>query len=276
MHIIFFLFLMLYYPSVNTAQTNDNITTTNSLEFSDSIVVLNGTDNIAIGTINTPNRGISASIDWSQIPDIGFPKGEVHTIRIIRRSKVTFDSNIILLSPNVWRFEADSWTFDYYGSIPYLENLEFLPAQDSANLTTSSKIELVQNPVGYYQDKNTSSLGFYQAINKVSNNLVSSIFLISKQDNILIDQYTKQLDREILQEIQDKLPTNTNDIFEEKLTNILEEEELTNIETKSKIKNYVTNVTNPQTSTKTNKTPVVENRKTFNTSIDKKQQNIEK
>jgi len=278
MHIIIFLLLLLFYPSINIAQTNNYIIPISNPEFSDSIVILNGSNNIFVDTSNTKNRGISSSIDWDQVPDFGFPKDEIHTIKIIRRSKVTFNNNIILLSPNVWRFEADSWTFDYYGSIPYLENLEFLSAQDSTNLTTSSKIELVQNPIGYYQDKNTSSLGFYQAINELSDNLVSSIFLISKQENILIDQYTQQLDEEIL---QDQTPTNTNNISEEELTNIEEEltnieEELTNIEEESKIKNYVTNTTDALNPTRTNKTPIVENRKTFNTSIDKKQQNIKK
>lgn len=267
MNTIFFLLLILYYPSINIAQTNDYITPTNNPEFSDSVVILNGSNNIFVETTDSKNRGISAFIDWDQVPDIGFPKEEVHTIKIIRRSEATFNSNIILLSPNMWRFEATSWTFDYYGSIPYLENLEFLPAQDSANLTTSSIIELTQNPIGYYQDKTSLTPGFYQAINALSDNLVSSIFIISKQENILIDQYTQQLDEEIAQNILDQTPTNTNNISEEVLTNV---------DSESKIKNYVTNTTDVQTATKTNEAPVVENRRTFNTSIDKKQQNLEK
>ena len=275
MFTIIFLLFLLYYPIINIAQTNDYITPTNNLEFSDSIVILNGSNNIFVETTDTKNRGISASIDWDQVPDIGFPKDEVHTIKIIRRSKVTFDSNIILLTPNVWRFEANSWAFDYHGAIPYLENLEFLPSQDSANLTTTSKIELTQNPIGYYQDTTSLTPGFYQAINELSDNLVSSIFIISKQENILIDQYTQQLNEEIIQNIPDLTPTNTNIISEEKLTNLVEEE-LTNMILESEIKNYVTNTTEVQSPTKTNRVPVVENRKTFNTSIDKKQQNIEK
>ena len=275
MFTIIFLLFLLYYPIINIAQTNDYITPKNNLEFSDSIVILNGSNNIFVETTDTKNRGISASIDWDQVPDIGFPKDEVHTIKIIRRSKVTFDSNIILLTPNVWRFEANSWAFDYHGAIPYLENLEFLPSQDSANLTTTSKIELTQNPIGYYQDTTSLTPGFYQAINELSDNLVSSIFIISKQENILIDQYTQQLNEEIIQNIPDLTPTNTNIISEEKLTNLVEEE-LTNMILESEIKNYVTNTTEVQSPTKTNRVPVVENRKTFNTSIDKKQQNIEK
>ena len=296
--IMFFLLLMLYNPCINFAQTNDditsitnrevfapivilndsnNITPTNNIEFSDSVVILNGSNNIFVETADSKNRGIRASIDWDQIPDIGFPKEEVHTITIIRRSKASFNSTIILLSPSIWRFEASSWTFDYHGSIPYLENLEFLPAQDSANLTTSSKIELAQNPIGYYQDKVNLTTGFYQAMNELSDNLVSSIFIISKEENILIDKYKQQLDAEIM---KDQTPTNTNNISEEKLTNLTNiiemEEELTNLKTESEVKNYVTNTTDVQDSTTVEQVPVVENRRTFNTSIDKKQQNVEK
>ena len=275
MLVIVFLLLMLSYPCVSIAQTNDYIIPTNNLEFSDSIVILNGSNNIFVENAVSKNRGIRASIDWNQVPDIGFPKDEIHTITIIRRSKVAFNNDVILLSPNVWRFEADSWTFDYHGAIPYLQNLEFLSDKDSTNLTTSSKIELTQNPIGYYQDKTSLTPGFYQAMNELSDNLVSSIFIISKQDNILMDQYTQQLDKEIAQDILDQTPTNTNTISEEELTNLLEEES-TNLKTESEVKNYVTNTTEVQNSKKTEIVPVIEDRKTFKTSIDKKQQNMEK
>ena len=285
--IMFFLLLMLSYPCINIAQTNDdttsisnrdvfdpivilndsnNITPTNNIEFADSVVILNGSNNIVVETTDSKNRGITAFIDWAQVPDIGFPKDEIHTIKIIRRSKATFNSNVILLSPNIWRFEADSWTFDYNGAIPYLENLEFLPAKDSANLTTSSKIEITQNPIGYYQDKTSLSPGYYQAMNELSDHLVSAIFIISKEKNILMNKYKQQLDMEI---IKTNINTNTN-------TNNISEEELTNLKTESEIKNYVTNTTEVQNSKKTETVPVIEDRKTFKTSIDKKQQNMEK
>ena len=275
MFTIVFLLFLLSYPFINFAQTNDYITPINNIEFSDSIVILNGSNNIFVESEISKNRGLRASIDWNQVPDIGFPKDEIHTITIIRRSKVAFEDNIILLSPNIWRFEADSWTFDYHGAIPYLQNLEFLSDKDSTKLTTSSKIELTQNPIGYYQDKVSLTPGFYQAMNELSDNLVSSIFIISKEDNILIDQYTQQLDEEIAQDILDQTPTNTNTISEEELTNLLEEES-TNLKTESEVKNYVTNTTEVQNSKKTEIVPVIEDRKTFKTSIDKKQQNMEK
>ena len=272
MFIIIFLLFLLYYPIINIAQTNDYITPINNLEFSDSIVILNGSNNIFVETTNSKNRGITAFIDWAQVPEIGFPKDEIHTIKIIRRSKVTFDSNVILLSPNAWRFEADTWAFDYNGDIPYLENLEFLPTQDSANLTTSSKIELAQNPIGYYQDKASLSPGYYQAMNELSDHLVSAIFIISREENILMNKYVQELDEKIAQDILDK----TNAMSKEELTNLIKEDELTNLKTESEVKNYVTNTTEVQSPKKTETVPVIEDRKTFKTSIDKKQQNMEK
>ena len=259
MNIVFYFLFLFFSPNIIITQTNDDILPLSDPEFSHSLIILNDTNYINIGIKTTPNRGMPAHIDWNQIPDIGFPKNEVHTIKIIRKAEIHFSNDNVILSPSVWRFEAESWSLDYKGSIPYLENLEFLTLEENTDLLTASKIEIAQNSMGYYQDKISRFPGFYQAMNQTSNNLVSSIFLISKQDNINIYQQTKKLDNEILENIQDQIVTS----IENESTNDDKNDHLNNEEITSK-KSH---------NTQNDQSIILDNGMSINTSIDKKLKN---
>ncbi|MGL5956222.1 MAG: hypothetical protein ACRC0X_06405 [Brevinema sp.] len=164
--------------------------------FSNSIIIIKGLNTLAVPSEDDKIRGISVSIDWDQLPNIGFPKEEIHTIQVLGRQHLNHQTNIIDLQATVWRFIAETWTTDYYGQIPYLENLEFLP--EDMDLQINNHILREQNNLGYYQDKNTLYPGFYQHINNPSDNLVRCIYLVSAEENQYIYNMQKQIDVQII------------------------------------------------------------------------------
>ncbi len=196
--------------------------------FSDSVIIIKGDGNIVYSIDETRDRGIDAIIDWGQIPDLGVPKDEIILIEITKRQAVKHDGSSIGLSPSEWIFTSPSWSIEYKGSIPYLENLEFLPEDYSVG--TDNNINLIKNNMGYYQDSGTRFTGFYQLMHTHNPEAVFLIHILSAEENQYIYDMSRKLDTQIIQEqileieekpvIVEELKTTETPVVETNDTNI--------------------------------------------------------
>jgi len=162
---------------INTIQniTNINIKYESVILIQDSNIII------------SPNKKISripASFDWSEIPNLGISKNEIHTIKILRRQQYIYNSNIICFIPDLWSFKAKNWELQYEGVIPYLENLQFLDKKYISNLTTHTQIRYIQNSSGFFQDENSRLTGIYSTLVYPQHNVVNKILIISPKDKL--------------------------------------------------------------------------------------------
>ncbi len=85
---ILYLFIFLSFFSTAQAQSY----------FSNSVIIMNGSNTMATPTRNSRMKGVQAEIDWSKVPELGVPKSQIHTISIINREYITFDDNTIIFT----------------------------------------------------------------------------------------------------------------------------------------------------------------------------------
>ncbi len=181
--------------------------------FSNSVVIMNGSNTIATPSSNPRLRGVQAQIDWSRVPELGVPKNEIHTITIINRECISYDGGKIILKPYKWHFTADEWTVEYTGRIPYLEELDFLP--NDKNITKMyNEILLIRNNLGYYIDKDTLYSGMYQHIHNASTNTAALVYIITAQENKEIFDMIKTIEYDIISEELLKQTRENLDILE--------------------------------------------------------------
>ncbi len=166
--------------------------------FFDSVIIIKG-DRSSVDNSGDDSRvrGIRAKIDWDKVPDLGIQKEEIYLIEIIKRENVSFDSDKIKMSPSEWRFVSPNWVLEHKGSIPYLENLEFLLEKD---LQAFNTIQTTKNSLGYFQDSNTRLTGLYQSINHPSKDTVSLVHVLSAEENQYIYDMSRKLDTQIIAE----------------------------------------------------------------------------
>lgn len=166
----------------------------------DSVILLQGSNEIALLSSNKNIRGVLAHFDWDKIPNLGVSKKEIHTIKILRRQHYIYNSNTICFIPDLWSFQAKNWELQYDGEIPYLENLQFLDNTLVSNLTTHTQIHYTQNAFGFFQDQESRQSGIYSALMNLQTNIINKILIISLEENKKMETMRKQFDT----------PTSTN------------------------------------------------------------------
>lgn len=179
---------------------------------SNSIIIIQGSDTVSTVSDNKDIKGILSTIDWDQIPEIGLPKSEIHTIKIISRTNIFASANKLQFSPTLWEFSAPAWTYYYSGSIPYLENLEFLSSDWRKKLSTKTEMEIDKNSLGYYRQKSLPSINIYPAVNTTPQNVVASIHIITAEENQYIAQQQQVLELPPLIETKDIIIVSSDEI----------------------------------------------------------------
>ncbi|MGL4676287.1 MAG: hypothetical protein ACRCWI_01300 [Brevinema sp.] len=252
----YFVFIFL----LSTSITAKDMAIESNPFFSNSIVIIKGENSLAFPSTDDKVKGLPASIDWSKIPDLGLPKEEIHTIKIMGRQHLSYQTNVIDLLPDVWIFIADKWTLEYHGQILYLENLEFLP--EETDLKINNQILVKQNDLGYYQDESTSYPGFYQHINAPMDDSIRYLYLVSAEDNQYIYNMERLLDVQIIKDQLLQNQENSIEITLEPQTNLA-------IDLETMIDGEVIDHTViPNTNTTETEQSIID--RSINTSIDKK------
>lgn len=205
------LFMLIIFPGVlsqvQAAEISSATASVILMDSSGSIVDLPDTKGI---------RGFPVQIDFTQLPDLGFPKEEIRTITVVKRSKVSYRGNTLIFEPDCWKFEAPSWQVVYKGAVPYLTELKFLGA--SATKTgTSTKTQYQRNNLGYFFDVDSYLPGIYSPMHCSLENVVEKIIIISAEENSNMQFMRYKLDTpadtpEIKENIQEpaEVPDNDN------------------------------------------------------------------
>lgn len=182
-------FMVIIFPGflsqVQAAEISSATVSVILMDSSGSIVALPETKGI---------RGFPVQIDLTQLPDLGFPKEEIRTITIVKRSKVSYKGNTLIFEPNCWKFEAPSWQVVYQGEVPYLTELKFLGA-GAEKTSTSTKTQYQRNNLGYFFDTGSYLPGIYSLMHDQLPNVVEKIIIISEEDNRNIQFMRHELDR---------------------------------------------------------------------------------
>lgn len=182
------LFILIIFPGVlSQAQAAETSSATASVILMDSggsIVALPETEGI---------RGFPVQIDFTQLPDLGYPKEEIRTITVLKRGKVSYKGNTLIFEPDCWKFEAPSWQVVYNGAVPYLTELKFLGAC-AAKTGTSAKTQYRRNNLGYFFDTDSYLPGIYSPMHCPRPNVVEKIIIISAEENSHMQFMRRKLD----------------------------------------------------------------------------------
>ncbi|SFB70961.1 hypothetical protein SAMN02745150_00391 [Brevinema andersonii] len=147
-----------------------------------SVILMDGSGSIIPLPESKGIRGFPAKIDFVQLPDLGYPKEEIRTITVLKRSKILYQGNTLIFEPDCWKFEAASWQVVYKGAIPYLTELKFLGAC-ATKTSTSAKVQYQRNNLGYFFDIDSYLPGIYSSMHFPLPNVVEKIIIISAEEN---------------------------------------------------------------------------------------------